>query len=1108
MDARLTYSTWLSTFLTKRGLHTPDQRPLYQYQLTHVEYRSLTELLRLRKIVWESFDYKASCGCFVLFGAEWYRRKYESEWAWLPIYQMLGFALQPLEVARVVAKGLEDYWQRPLHRYESDRRDLLGSMFAEGGLPFRVLREGGNQFENLLRRSLNTYDQAELLGLSTVQHVGQLLAHFNLASVFSSVVSVELIGRMIDQLVALVRQYELDQSKEPTTDLDSQYPKWRETFPLPLDDETGRTLLNNLLRTASAERRKSNKHADIWHCEHLWQQERPTEFRTHISLPETLQFKLEVLPSTTRFELVVMEESTPVAKLGPAYAQIQDNMATLRPRRRDILVIRKNTNVPVNLTALTGGTIVASIPVPDSALAIGDTAICLRPVAEDENQWVVCGQASFSTTGQDLRVALPKQATWHVVEQDSEGSVQDSTDICSLSALRIKGKIHIEIGDDTLYRVRTGAGSNSTSGIELSGETVSWSTRPSPTFRGPPCASWSHAMGPPLTDGDATKKIFIAGQTLGTTPVVEQYGAHFVSVKNQDGDTLLRRKIGILPTDFKIELAGSDQPGRGAIRVRTSMPVVVRIHTNGVTTKVDKQVDGKSIQLTANGLPPARIQLAVTANVAADPILFDLPFPNFGSLAFDGKGNPLAQDICIDDLPGARVYLFGGLQRHAKFQIELSLKGVITRNAHFSWSYSAREEPVEVNLFNLKEQVNNLFSLNPHPDQTVELRIAGFGRDKYYRIHRYHSRATVSEQQGTVTLDGHNMDMSAPVLPQLMLLHDPQQKPIPLHGITTEGVATGRFELPAATDQDGPWLLVPSKESGISFRPQFVRGCWIQPETDGIPSTLQKAACMQMTDADESPFTSVLCSMADEPQHSGWMFLKALYDNYDYLPLPTFEVWKALVHLPNALAMALFRFEMSPQLISKLEAEFPLLWELLPARSVYHAGQRFEEFLQSIGVQADTAHVRVKRLLHKMGEILPSYGDEVQEYLLSGVARSTPIMAFRPVLDVWYSDLLRTHSDADWPTYGRNELEAWYASHHSETLTVDSSVRYRNPTLYFPMFAASVAAGNTDFESVFHDGADTIFFLRELRNFASEWFSPVYQYCLLANMSTQQASQA
>ena len=136
-----------------------------------------------------------------------YRRSTKGiQWSWIRS-ECAGLQPSAIDLSKVVPKGLEHYWKRPIHFYESDRRNFLGSLFAEGGLPFQVLREDGSRFYSLFDRVLKQHDQWHLMGYSTAQQVEELLKASNLPQVFSSEASVKLIAQMADQLLALVRDY-------------------------------------------------------------------------------------------------------------------------------------------------------------------------------------------------------------------------------------------------------------------------------------------------------------------------------------------------------------------------------------------------------------------------------------------------------------------------------------------------------------------------------------------------------------------------------------------------------------------------------------------------------------------------------------------------------------------------------------------------------------------------------------------------------------------------------------------------------------------------------------------------------------------------------------
>ncbi len=123
--------------------------------------------------------------------------------------------------------------------------------------------------------------------------------------------------------------------------------------------------------------------------------------------------------------------------------------------------------------------------------------------------------------------------------------------------------------------------------------------------------------------------------------IQEMLGAQYLSIRNSNNETLLRRKIGILPADFSIEIKGGMHANEGTIVITTQHPCVAKLKDKTLEA-TRKRTEGRTeIQLKAEGVPPAFITLQVLPNLAADPIDIELPFPAKGCLALDVNGRPL-----------------------------------------------------------------------------------------------------------------------------------------------------------------------------------------------------------------------------------------------------------------------------------------------------------------------------------------------------------------------------------------------------------------------------------------------------------------------------------
>ncbi|KQB53692.1 hypothetical protein AQS70_09600 [Pseudomonas endophytica] len=1093
------FSSWLGTFLLRRGVQVPDYRGLYAYHCSHEEYLDLLHQLRELGTFDKAVNDTAASACLVLFCSEWYRREYQRDhgWSWEPIWKTLGFSLSPGDLGKTIPKGLEHYWKRPMHFYESERRDFLGSLFSEGGLPFQVLREGGSRFHALFDRILKQYDQWHILGYSTAQQVEQQLEKANLPKVFASQTSVELIAHMADQLVSLVRDYGLGQAAEPVARLDAMNPKWRELFPLPLDNQTGSELLNGLLKTATVEDGKRRKESSGWACRHFLHEAEPNVLKVQISLPAEVVFQLAIPPSTTRFELTILEGGEAIARLGPGYAVVDKGAARIRLRQREVMGRRGDCSLPLSLVAMAGGMVVASLPIENSTVALGEVPVGFEPV---NDRWQLCGQASFNSLSEDLLLVLPPDSALGQVDDPGDVSITEISSVLALRTFNVQGKAEFKVDCEGLYRIRTGHSAGSGLGLELAGSQLGWATKPALTFLGLPKVQWPGATDKLQTQGG---DLFVGGKQPGNSSLQEMLGAQYVAVRNRGGDTLLRRKIGILPADLRLELRSGERPGQGSILVHTQQRCLLRIVGDGLHTQQIKREDHVELKLSTEGLPPIRVRLSVTPSLLSDPVEIELPFPNSGCLAIDGRGKQLKRDISVDDLLGGRIYLFGRHGAPTKFGLELTLKGNTAKNASYSWSYTATEKPVDISLFNIREQIVDLLSLQSGIDQAVELRVFGNGQDANFRVRKY-ATEMVLDRDRQVLLASNLQDCNT-ALPEpiLMLLHEPMRGAVHLGSRLSEGVPTGEFELPGLVERNGPWLLLPKQGSPVSFRPLFIAGGWEPvPQSDDVHS-LQKAV---LTFDHASPFSSfapVLDSMSVSPMHSGWQFFRALYDGYGYLPLATFEAWRALVGHPRALSMALFKFEMETKFLSRIESEFPIFWEFLPVTEIHLAARRFGAFLKVKGVADEAVSALVGRMFARLGEAFPTYGESVQRYLSGkpvGPEIHMDLKTFRAVIHGWYIQLMRDRSDATWPKYGGKRLERWHNKQSDSVISFRLEMDYRNAVVYLPVFAAAIASGEAQFSDVFKDSVEAIFFLRQVRDFDSSWFNSIYQYCLLNNV--------
>ncbi len=472
---------WLAKFLTRRGLKQPDHRPLYEYHATSEEYDELKRLLRAIGVPDGYKSDKGYAACFTLFCSEWYRRDYEREygWAWEPIYKTIGISASSSKMGKIIPKGLDGYWGRPVRFYDTERRNFLGSLFSEGGLPFRLLKESNSRFQSMFSLILNQYDQAKSSNISTFALVHAAVEKSSLPVVFKEDTSVELISRMAEQLVSLVQIYDLSNHTEPVKELERVHPKWRDSFPVPLDDDTGTSFLNGLLRTASTESKPRLQKNKTTLCQFLWSENHPEALQALISLPEELSFSIDIEPSTTRFELAIYEDGNEIASLGPAYATLSNSQAKIKVRKREIKFYRRNPTVSLFIVARAGGMFFGSNLLEGSEVAVGDVPLVF---VSDKNEWLLQGQASCSVRGSHVLIVLPKDGCLASEHEDCDSGFS----ALGCHALTIKGRQDIIIKGDETYRIKIGRDQIIHTGFSFQGKRLNWTSYPDELFLGVP----------------------------------------------------------------------------------------------------------------------------------------------------------------------------------------------------------------------------------------------------------------------------------------------------------------------------------------------------------------------------------------------------------------------------------------------------------------------------------------------------------------------------------------------------------------------------------------------------------------------------------------------
>lgn len=1086
----LTPSQWLINFLSARSLNSVTGQPLFTYQIRHEEYQALKNVVCqfYPKTNIGAKNHKEWSACFVLCCSEWYRRDCNSlKWEWFALWDSLGFELNANQRADIIPLGLGSYWKRPIRSYESERRNFLGSVFIEGGLPFQLISAKDNKFGDLIRKILRNYYKVDLIGVSLNELISGYLEY--LPSVFTEEESIDLIAKIVRNLMGLAEKIEINnKDKLPSEQLDQILPNWRNQFPIPLDVKTGKGLLDNWLIGASSASSSIKKYQSKLSCKHFFDLN-SLIFSSEVSLPNLLNFGFKKSDiNSSKLDLGLNEGAKRTAYFGSVFAQFETNHTVIKPRKKGVCFSRTNIHSSLVIELSELGVCVEQLIIDNSSIALGEAPIGFV-FDEDENKYICIGQASFTSKHKEIYVLVP---SYYEVENLSGFALRDK-DVeaygYKLSWYKVSGDIRFYCLESR-YRLRTNSSSNTSGMLAIVGDEVQWETKPSQVYKGVPEIKSVNVN----TDVDVGLTTLLDNKPVNTIKDYEKFGQHIFSVKNYDNDTLIKRKIAILPEDLAISF--SCKNGSAEIDVTTLHPVVVSLIVPEAKIVLSKNGNSRNFTITPNSLPPAKVTMQISANLLCDPIEVILPYPAEGIYGFDKDGNELSEQLTINQLLGSEIYLFSNQDYNKKFELELVLKPIIRNSPTILSFISVSNKPKVLSLYSFKEKIFSLLSLSDKLDAEVAVNIKCLGYSKQFIVRRFASEVkfdSIDELfslESNAFLDGVSHNLLA------MRIAEPERQPINLPRKMLGSIELDRFEIAKEMTKGGPWLIIPENRTDIDFRPVFYFEDSSEVSDLTSSSSMQTAVKTFHPKFNPMAIADMMETMANDYHHSSWFYMRSLWDNFGYLPLSTFEVFKALTKNRKALTFILFKFEMNEEFIRRLDTEFPVLWELIPLDYWHCAKNNFISSLEKIEIPADFIQEQVYAMFERLSNSLPSYPVEIIEHLKGKkLTPRLPLTLEKEVLnETWLQELARDHAESDWPNLQQKLIEE--AMHLlTEARAIVSPLHFRQTSVvYYPVIAAAIATKKINFEQVFSTDSAITFAFKQARDFEPVWFSSMYSY--------------
>lgn len=927
---------WLLGMLASRGCSRPDGRWLYAYRLLSSEYDSLRECLseatRTTGISLLVRRDKYFAPLFVFYAAEWWRREYDGGlWKWEPILASLQVEkdeLSPNERSEAVFQGFAFWGFRPA----SKGKRYFGAVVAHGGLPLKLIGLGGSRLTDVMGIVLR---QAARYGWNEDQVVDAVADHApSMSESLRHSEMFRLLASIVITTLNLKTRHQLGGVLNPIDRLDNADPRWREEYPLQIDDSTAAQLLTSMVKLASQTSTEQGAAAIFQvvrslSCSDLgeWRLESRVVHPSVASADALAQqFGLgtaSVLPRYFDIDVIVRERG----ELTSGRLLLGSDAATVTfgaQRRRwsgraacdeHILHLRTAGNDVVDGgIALPGG---ASLTSSDGPWVF---------VAEGE-RYRLAGVGDLRLPDTEALVAVPEDSFLESLGESAPSSeLMGQLHIDSENTLvlrRVFGSVQISDTNDS-WTVRLGQTRMLSGSLVLEGRRAAYPSRPWPVFRGKPlvvryddqglrvvlskglywfAAGSKSPIDPVCYCGPAELQVFENDERIGRF--------RFVLISTHSSERFLS---GTLTEDASIEFTGwgfadlAVEPGRAEMGVRR------------------RAAQGYALSLLAESTPPKEALFHLRWSESHHELRIWMPFPASGGRAFDVEGMPIVSGsvMSLRHAAGVRILIFDqNPDQPKKYEVELDLRGDPVFGRSDS-SLSHHIVPVgknfaEVRLLDLYSEVETLLSLSSELDAWVELRLMAGGKRSFsMSISRYD--VALRPKMMSIALEDEDLTRvqledlkGCEVLASPMLR--PIDKPLVLSQMMSDGAPCGVWSTAELKPELAPWLIYPKAGSTLEFRPLSIGSGFASENhaatTDPLP-VCALAAAIRLPDPSMriAAIDDALVAMAEDYDHDSWSMLDGLWSAFGRLPLCSIDTFKVLATRPEVVAAMLFRSEL------------------------------------------------------------------------------------------------------------------------------------------------------------------------------------------------------
>lgn len=1100
---------WITRFLSEKGLDAPDGRPLFAYKTTEAQYNELKQCLRaVPGFTVGNADY---CQVWLLFAAEWWKREYAGgAWRWAPLCLAAGQpGMSHEQTSRHVLAGYRQWQLTTEIRGEGKR--YIGQVAINGGLPMRLLETAQGSLSRLLRMVLEQTLRCNL-------HQDDLLdAIKTQAALLPVSYRQDLIYQLLRDLVwgvlQLRAQYGLHHEPDPLLKLQQQCPDWEMRFPLALDSAVATTLINGLVSSVasiSAQNSRvpfqivrglrfpSDDGMPVFEMAFEMQAQTTTQ-----ELADAVGITADKLPHQFRLLLLVAGKEHLVGEAlrrEGGYQLVARKGLSLQNLHAGAQLILSRNGQAIHTAHLPGGEPISF----DEPLLFQDA----RPFAS------LVGQGSATLKGDRALALIPENAFFYAQGDDAivmhEGMPGDQ-----VLLIISQGKTQFTYRKQSYY-VTVNPNAAPRADAYWQGQTLDAGSVPGLMFRGNP-----------------SLRVLQAGGSFSYAPVNELYirsngiDTPFTQAKapglcwlswSRGGQRLLRSRAVVLPANASISYTPSADPAKGCILLENWPDLHVTCASPDIT--LSRTYEDKTNVLTVQSkaaAPATSVQLLIQWPEGEQKLT--LPFPGHGAVLLDAMQESIREgaSLSVEELMGCRAILMSPTGADA-WQVRLTAHSPDQPNALVrEIRYTGTRE---IRLFELINPIQQMLSCHRGLDMSVTMQFVHSHRVRgTYQVGRYSTAARLHGNAQFVSLNDGRHDLlldreDAEGLLIALPLALPNRDPEALSLHLSEQVFTGSWRLNLPDNVASPWLIYASAESNYRCRPCIAPAQGIALAKGFTP--LQNALCEANNETRMVLLTNRLEQMVTTPMHEDWVLLEALLDKLQHLPLPSLDLYQALIRTPAALVMVTLLLDgFAANMVERMPLELPFEWLLIsPAQWL----QAFEVLKNTLVTDPGLLPI-IRKDIQRKSQYLPRWQpalkfifDQGIHHHLDGNIPDARLFLEDPKMltELWLGRLLdgpncemqdffhRNYADDQpWPKLPPNVMSDFLRTDNGKLLmkrTRLSADDVKIPATMLPfMVGFDACAGKSDF---WQGDSSRLFALRTARQFDAAWFDSAYELSL------------